>query len=173
MKLMQRMIVPILFILLVAGCVDEVEEQPDAGQLNTTPSPSPTETPTPTVTPSLTPTLTASPTPTPAQEPQTYHVYVDSYYGFLQVRHIADEPRTDLDPKDLELRVGDTVIWRNDDEDSYRLNIISGENLWDPIKGVLMWYGKEFHHTFNEPGTYTVSIGNYPKTQNQTITVTE
>jgi len=169
MKLMKWMIVPVLFTLLVAGCVDEVEEQPDAGQLDTTPSPSPTETPTPIATPLLTPTST----PTPAQEPQTYRIYVDSYYGFLQVRHIADKPRTDLDVKNLEIRVSDTVIWRNDDVDSYRLNVISGEKLWDPVDGVLMWYGKEFHHTFTNPGTYTVSIGNYPKTRNQTITVTE
>lgn len=171
---MKWMIIPTLFVLLVAGCVDDVEEQPNGtDQLNTTPSPSPTETPAPTVTLSPTPTSTPTPTPMPVPEPQTYRVYVDSYYGFLQVRHIADEPRTDLDVKNLKVRVGDTVIWRNDDEDSYRLNIVSKENLWDAVDGVLMWYGKELQHTFNETGVYTVLIGNYPKTQNQTITVTE
>ncbi|OYT63128.1 hypothetical protein B6U67_03495 [Methanosarcinales archaeon ex4484_138] len=189
MKFMKWMIVPVLLTLLVAGCVDKVEEQPnESDQLNATPSLSPTETLAPTVTPSLTPTLTASPTPTatpsltptppptPEQEPQTYRVYVDSDYGFGTVRHVADRPRTDLDPRNLEIHIGDTVIWRNDDDSynyGYRLDIVSREGLWDPVDGVLMHYGKELHHTFNEPGVYTVAIKKHPKTQNQTITVTE
>ncbi|CAD7776276.1 hypothetical protein FHEFKHOI_01903 [Candidatus Methanoperedenaceae archaeon GB50] len=176
------MIIPILFTLLVAGCLDERGGEPNGtDQLNTTPSLSPTETPpqtvtpspTPTVTQSPTPTSTPSPTPTPVHEPQTYRVYVDSDRGFDKVRHLAERPRTDLDVRDLKIRLGDTVIWRNDDEDSYRLKIVSKEGLWSAPDGVLMWYGKEFHYTFNETGVYTVSIGNYPKTANQTITVTE
>jgi len=75
-------------------------------------------------------------TPTPAHEPQTYRIFVDSYYGFSQVRHISDKPRTDLNPKNLGIRVGDTVIWRNDDEDD-RLDIVSNEGLWDSVAGVL------------------------------------
>ncbi|MHC1571602.1 MAG: cupredoxin domain-containing protein [Methanosarcinales archaeon] len=180
MKLMKWMIIPILFTLLVAGCLDEGEKESNGtDQLKTTPSPSPTETPPQTLTPSPTPTVTPSPTqtptstPTPVHEPQTYRVYVDSDYGFYMVRHIAEIPRTDLDVRDLKIRLGDTVIWRNDDEDSYRLKIVSKEGLWSAPDGVLMWYGKEFHYTFNETGVYTVSIGNYPKTANQTITVTE
>jgi len=111
-------------------------------------------------------------TPTPAHEPQTYRIFVDSYYGFSQVRHISDKPRTDLNPKNLGIRVGDTVIWRNDDEDD-RLDIVSNEGLWDSVAGVLMWYGKEFSHTFKNKGAYTVTISNYPKTADQTITVSE
>ncbi|CAD7776126.1 hypothetical protein AIOGIFDO_01894 [Candidatus Methanoperedenaceae archaeon GB37] len=171
------MIIPILFTLLVAGCLDEGEKESNGtDQLNTTPSPSPTETlpqaltpsPTPTVTPS--PTQTPTSTPTPVREPQTYRVFVDSDYGFYMVR---PRPRTDLDVKNLKIRLGDTVEWENDDSYDYRLEIVSKEGLWSAPDGVLVMNGKRFSYTFNETGVYTVSIGNYPKTANQTITVTE
>jgi len=64
------------------------------------------------------------------------------------------------------------VIWRNDDEDD-RLDIVSNEGLWDSVAGVLMWYGREFSHTFKNKGVYTVTISNHPKTKDQTITVSE
>jgi len=189
MKLMKWAILLILLVLLTAGCVDKTEktEQTPTPIVTETVTPAPvaTETETPTSTPTAmsttmqTPAATPETTPiiTPAPEPQTYRVDADSYYGFLRVRHLyTDNPRTDLDIKNLKIRVGDTVIWRNDDDDSYRLDIVSGEGLWNLSTrpdSALMWYGREFHYTFNEPGVYTVAIGNYPKTREQTITVSE
>ncbi len=161
MKLMNWIVflIVLAMVCFAGGCVDKTEKAV---------TPIATETATPTVI--VTPTVTVI--PTPAHEPQTYRIFVDSYYGFSQVRHISDKPRTDLNPKNLSIHVEDTVIWRNDDED-YRLDIANNEGLWDPVTGVLMWYGKEFSHTFKNKGTYTVTISNYPKTENQTITVSE
>ncbi|CAD6492540.1 MAG: hypothetical protein DIAAKJNI_00317 [Candidatus Argoarchaeum ethanivorans] len=155
MKLMNKVVLLIVLVMVcfVGGCVDKTEKE---------------VTPTTTETPTVTPTVT----PTPPHEPQTYHIFVDSWRGFSQVRHISDKPRTDLDPKNLSIRVGDTVTWRNDDED-YRLNIVSNEGLWEPVAGMLMWYSKEFSHTFKNKGVYTVAISNYPKTKDQTIIVSE
>ena len=179
MNLMNKvmLLIVLAMVCFAGGCVDETETEvtqstPINISVNTSPgvdeaeevaTPTTTETPTPTVTPTV--------TPTPAHEPQTYRIFVDSYYGFSQVRHISDKPRTDLNPENLSIRVGDTVIWRNDDEN--RLDIISNEELWDQVDGVLMWYGKEFSHTFKNKGVYTVTISNYPKTKDQTIVVSE
>lgn len=175
----------ILLILLTAGCLDSTEEGQPATPTpsvteSTTPSAtqSPTETPVKTSTATSTPTLTPETTPMVTPAPQTYRVYVDDDYGFHMIRHLSDHPRTDINVKNLTINVGDTVIWHNNDDESDRVDIISNDGLWninDTPQTALMWSGREFHYTFTKPGTYTFSLGYYPrvyrKLGNQTITV--
>ena len=159
-------LIVLVMVCFTGGCVDKTEKV-------VTPATTETTTPTVTVTPTATVTPTTPPvTPTPLHEPQTYYIFIDSYHGFSKIRHISDKPCTGLDPRNLNVYAGDTVIWRNDDKD-YRLDIVSNEGLWDPVDGVLMWIGKEFSYTFKNRGVYTVRISNYPKTADQTINVSE
>jgi hypothetical protein len=167
-----------LLILLTAGCIEDTEktQQTPIATETITETPIVTETPLVTETPIITetpPAITSTPEVTPTPEPQTYIVFVDSDYGFFRVRHLSDEARTDLDVNNLAINVGDTVIWRSDDE-NYRVDIVSNDGLWNLTTrpdSALMWYRKEFRYTFNEPGVYTISVGGYPKLKNQTIVV--
>ncbi len=150
------------------GCVN-----PPVG----TPTPTPTATATtqPTVFPTQSPTPTLTVSPTPSLEPIMYRVWVDSDYGFYQVRAIQGNSSYDLpagfDILNFTIHAGDSVRWINDDSYDFPLTIVSNDGLWSGRTGLLRYQTEEFDYTFNMTGTYTFSIGEYHDLPNQTITV--
>jgi len=74
MKVKAVIAIVLVFGLLLAGCVEEVEED----ETEPTPSPTPSITPTPTKTPKpITPTPKPSPTPTPEPEPVEQSIEIE------------------------------------------------------------------------------------------------
>lgn len=150
------------------GCVGKPPE--------VTPVPTPSPTPTPVQTPLATPTPTPVPTPTPApKEAVTYMVWIDSDYGFSEVRAVKGTTYLHL-PADFNVRnftisVGDKVRWINDDSYDFPLTIVSNEGLWTNRIGYLRWRIDSFEYIFNETGVYDVYIKEYPRLKHQTITV--
>lgn len=61
-------------------------------------------------------------------------------------------------PNPIDIKVGDTVTWKNTDQISH--TVTSGNGPTDPTAGksfdshVLLSNGGIFSHQFNEPGTY-------------------
>lgn len=167
MKMIKLAAFAIIILLSVfPGCV-----QPPAG------------TPTPTVTPTIikTPQPTAVPTtyipaPSPAMElPIKYRVWIDSDYGFYRIRAIRENYTLllppDFDILNLTIRVGDGVRWMNDDSYDFPLTVASNEGLWTGRTGLMRYQGERFEYTFNKTGIYTFSIREYPRIQQQKITV--
>ncbi|AKB85840.1 Copper binding protein, plastocyanin/azurin family [Methanococcoides methylutens MM1] len=59
-------------------------------------------------------------------------------------------------PNTLEVNRGDTVIWRNEQEESkYIFEVISEDGLWEEQS---INYGMEFSYTFTEAGTYNFIV---------------
>ena len=84
-------------------------------------------------------------------EPQTYLVRLKNYL-FI--------------PSELDVNVGDTVVWRNFDESGvFTLN--SKEGLFEDER---LGYGNTLNYTFTENGSYSFSANGYPNMQ-MTITV--
>jgi len=156
----------IILSSVFSGCV-----QPPAG------------TPTPTITPTIIETsqptavpTTHIPTPTPSMEfPVKYRVWIDSDYGFYRIRAIQENHSLQLPPDfdilNLTIRVGDRVRWMNDDSYDFPLTIVSNEGLWTGRTGLMRYQGERFEYTFNKTGIYTFSIREYPRIQQQEITV--
>jgi len=84
-------------------------------------------------------------------EPQTYLVRLKNYL-FI--------------PSELDVNVGDTVVWRNFDESSV-FTLSSKEGLFEDEK---LGYGNTLNYTFTENGSYSFSANGYPNMQ-MTITV--
>jgi hypothetical protein len=143
------------------------------------PTPTPTATPTATVQPSVFPTqsstspLTTS--PTPSSEPIMYRVWVDSDYGFFQVRAIMGNDSYNLPAGfnilNFTIHTGESVRWINDDSYDFPITVVSNEGLWSGRTGLMRYQTETFDYTFNMTGTYTFSIGEYHDLPNQTITV--
>lgn len=145
----------------------------------------PAGTPTPTVTPTVIKTLqptavptTYIPTPTSApvlELPVKYRVWIDSDYGFYRIRAIQEnytlQLPPDLDILNITIRVGDSVRWINDDSYDFPLTVVSNEGLWTGRTGLMRYQGERFEYTFNKTGIYTFSIREYPRIQQQKITV--
>lgn len=162
-----KSILVILFILssVFLGCI---EEKP-AGTPTATPTA--TETPLPTVVP-------ATPRPTPAPGvviPVKYIVWIDSDFGFYRVRAVKGSAPLQLPPDfnimNFTVNAKDKVRWINDDSYDFPLTVISNEGLWTNRTGYLRWQGDRFEHIFNETGTFTFSIREYPRIQNLKIIV--
>ncbi len=97
----------------------------------------PTPTPTPTETPFYTPISTPTPlpaTPTPAEEGKT--IWIESY---------------SFQPREITIKSGTMVVWRNWLRDRYEDVVIIGEDNW---KSPSFGYGKTWNRTFYTPGTY-------------------
>jgi len=60
-----------------------------------------------------------------------------------------------LQPKNLTIATGDTVIWFNDNDPVRTFTLISNEGLWEDANIVNR---KNFRYTFNESGTYTYKV---------------
>ena len=165
-KLIPLIIVIISFFFL--GCVKPPVPAPTA-------TPTATETLLPTIPATLTPTPTPVPTLTPVAGPIKYRVWIDSDFGFYRVRAIRGNSTHDL-PSDFNIlnftiKVGDNVRWINDDSYDFPLTIVSNEGLWTGRTGLMRYQGERFEYTFNKTGIYTFSIKEFPRIQNQTITV--
>jgi len=64
-----------------------------------------------------------------------------------------------MKPSEIEINRGDVLIWRNYKETGfYYLN--SDDGLFEEQK---MKYGNMFDHMFEESGTYTFSVKDYPE----------
>ncbi len=145
------------------------------------PAPTPTATPTatgtmqPTVFPTQSPTPALTATPAPSLELVMYRVWVDSDYGFYQVRAIRGNSSYDLPAGfnilNFTIRAGDSVRWINYDSYDFPLTVVSNEGLWSGRTGLMRYQTERFDYTFNKTGTYTFSIEEFPRIQNQTITV--
>jgi plastocyanin len=89
------------------------------------------------------------------------------------VQPAGTEPRTYLVrlrdyvfiPSELEVNIGDLVVWRNFDDSVFTLT--SEEGLFEDQR---LGYGNTFNYTFNESGSYSFSASGYPNMQ-MTITV--
>lgn len=158
-------IILIIILSIFSGC---------AGKM---PAPTATPTATPMLLPTVVPTTPApTPVPTPAiGVPINYRVWIDSDYGFYKVRAIQGNSSLNL-PQDYDvlnftINVGDSVRWMNDDSYDFPLTIVSNEGLWTGRTGLMRWQGERFEYTFNKTGTYTFSIQEFPRIQNETIRV--
>ncbi len=100
----------------------------------------------------------------------TYRTFVDSYKGLYRVINMNTKNYTSYENKTLNINIGDTVEWVNDDD--IGLTIISNEKLWKDKYGYMKSTFKRFNHTFTKPGNYTFYIRQYStKFQPQTIVV--
>ncbi|AKB20067.1 MULTISPECIES: cell surface lipoprotein [unclassified Methanosarcina] len=69
-------------------------------------------------------------------------------------------------PSELEVNVGDSVVWRNFDESGV-FTLSSKEGLFEDER---LGYGNTLNYTFTENGSYSFSANGYPNMQ-MTITV--
>jgi len=108
-----------------------------------------------------------------AAAPSVYKVLVDEKLGFRNVR-IIEPANTQFNYENytLNINAGDTVIWENQAyDDTVDLTILSEQNLWNSSTGYLKYVYWDFDYTFTEPGTYQVSVKEYPRVSKQTIVV--
>ena len=68
--------------------------------------------------------------------------------------HIITIKELRLDPKELTIQKGDTVIWKHEDtwDDTTKHYLAAHTN---EFRSPIFYYGEEFNHTFNEAGTFT------------------
>ncbi len=83
-------------------------------------------------------------------EPRTYLVRLREYV---------------IIPSELEINVGDLVVWRNFEDSVFTLT--SEEGLFEDQR---LGYGNTFNYTFTETGNYSFSVSGYPNMR-MTITV--
>jgi hypothetical protein len=168
-KLITIMLIILSSVLL--GCVGK-----QVGTPTPTATPTTTETVKPTVVPTIpSPTPTPTPAPTPKLFPITYKVWIDSDRGFYIVRAVNGTTYVALpsgfDRLNFTINSGDKVRWINDDSYDFPLTLISNEGLWTGRTGLMRYNNTFFEYTFNKTGTYTFSIKEFQRIQNQTIIV--
>lgn len=157
----------IIFSILVLGCIDQKPA--------VTPVPTVSPTLTKTVVPTIVPTV-ATPVPTPIRIPVTYKSFADGDFGFYKVvaTNASVPVMFDSVNRTLSINKGDNIIFvnlpRGDISDV--LTIISAEGLWDNATGRLPQAYKQFNHTFNETGTFTVLVKEFRKVVPLKIMVT-
>lgn len=101
----------------------------------------------------------------------TYRSSVDQDYGFYRVIDITTHNPAKYENNTLTINIGDTVIWENDATPDEPLTIISEQGLWGNRSAYLRWNYQKFSYTFNQSGTYSVYIKEYPREKHQTIIV--
>lgn len=105
----------------------------------------------------------------------TYRVLVDGYNGFYRIYRIYDVRTseeityTEYDNNTLNIRVGDTVIWSNEDPVEY-LTIVSIPKLWENRTSYIRT-AKIFSHKFNKVGKYDIYIRQHQDLPHQKIVV--
>lgn len=102
-----------------------------------------------------------------------YKSDVDQDYGFYRVISM-DKNQTvsyDKNNRTLTINVSDRVIWENDADPDEELTIISEQGLWNNMSAILRRNYQKFGYTFNESGTYSFYIKEYPNEAHQTIIV--
>jgi len=100
----------------------------------------------------------------------SYRTYVDTDYGFYKVSILSSSGNIstpiDFSDKTLTINVGDTVEWFNDADPDEKITLIDDEG-----EHVLRWNYQKYSRTFQNSGTYTVNIKEYPRLITQTIIV--
>ncbi|MCS3924882.1 PKD domain-containing protein [Methanosalsum natronophilum] len=72
-------------------------------------------------------------------------------------------------PSEVEINVGDTVVWRNLQTDPQRVfTLVSEDGLWESTS---VTYRRTMTYTFNETGTYDFYVREFPARMSGTITV--
>lgn len=102
-----------------------------------------------------------------------YKSYVDQDYNFYRITPMDQNQTTSYDKNNrtLIINVSDSVVWVNDATPDEPLTIISEQGLWNNTSARLRWNYQKFNYTFNESGTYSFYIKEYPNEQHQTIIV--
>lgn len=104
--------------------------------------------------------------------PDSYRVFVDGYHSFYRLYNLKTGEEVIYDGDDdriLDIYVGDTVTWSNEDP-SESFTIVSSEKLWTNKTGYLST-GKRFSYTFNNTGMFDVYIRQSQMLPHQTIIV--
>lgn len=101
----------------------------------------------------------------------TYKTDVDQDYGFYRVISTDKNQSVSYINKTLNISVGDTIIWINDATPDWPLTIISNQGLWGDRDAYLRWNYQKFSYIFNKSGTYSISLKECKRCQNQTIIV--
>src|SRR5947207_10829152 len=70
-------------------------------------------------------------------------------------------------PANLEIKVGDTVVWTNDDDHDHTVVADDGS-----FKSEKIGHGETFKHTFDKKGKFKYSCSYHPRMKG-TITVTD
>jgi len=166
-------IIPIILVTLLlffTGCVGK----PPVGTPAPTTTVAATETPQQTMVPTV-PAPTPALTPSPPFQRTRYIVWIDSDYGFYRARAVRDNASLRLPPDfdilNISIYTGDRVRWMNDDGYDFPLTLVSREGLWSGRAGLMRYQGEKVEYTFNMTGTYTFYIEEYPRLQQQKITV--
>lgn len=105
-----------------------------------TPAPLPTYLLTPV--PTLSPNVTSTPAPTPTAD--IIRVRLDHLRGFY--------------PEYNQIKVGDSVVWTNDDIREEKFTLVSKEGLFEQFLN----FDKKFKYTFDVPGNYTFYLKEFP-----------
>ena len=153
MKTKLLMILLILFSLTVAGCVDDTESTiGDNASMND----SMNDTVNDTVvdnTDDITVGENESDDVTSDEEDENGELEVIEHEGpksyTIYMRNF------NVQPKNITINQGDTVIWFNDNDPVRTFTLVSNEGLWENTSIVNR---KNFIYTFNESGTYTYRV---------------
>ncbi len=105
--------------------------------------PVPVETP-PVAVPDLTPASALTPQPVPAHTPTYAAVLIDTMRGFS--------------PEEVSISAGDAVRWVNKDIRDRKFTLVSQEGLFTVVIDV----DRRFEYTFNDKGTFTFYLKEYP-----------
>lgn len=70
-------------------------------------------------------------------------------------------------PENIGVNAGEEVTWFNFKKPKVPMVLISEDGLWEETT---LYYGKAFSYTFDEPGTYTVTLKDNPEVKG-TVTV--
>jgi len=123
--------------IFAAGCVDNGSDE------DGTATPTAIETVTQTATETVIQTQTAQPTqevtPTVTSEPEWINIRIMNYM-FIPVG-------------DKEINVGDTIEWRNREDNKRARYLVNENGIWDNEQ--YLTYMKRVNYTFNETGVYT------------------
>ncbi|MBE0521723.1 MAG: hypothetical protein IBX39_05585 [Candidatus Methanoperedenaceae archaeon] len=170
MSIIKLLSLIIVLSVAVQGCIEETPEEPPTAIPDATATVEPTETVmvTPPITPEVTPDYDNG-------IPVTYILWIDSVLGFKRIRAFEDNNYISLPPDfdtlNFSIKKGDSVRWVHDDSYNFPMTLVSNEELWADRTAYLRWQDSRFEYSFNESGTYSFSIKEYPRIRNQTITV--
>jgi len=78
--------------------------------------------------------------------------------------HIVTIKDLKLDPQELTIQQGDTIVWNHEDEweeEGVTKHYIAAHN--NEFRSSIFYYGETFNHTFDEAGNFTYFDVLYPK----------
>lgn len=144
-----KIIIGFLLILLLIGCSTTKTVEPEG--LNETQETAPAAQVTP---PEVTPVQNTTPTVTPNTTAQATPV--------VNTTHTVNVKTDGFDPKELTIKVGETIVWKNVRTGRYDKAFIIGTlGVCRTMKSTIYGPGEEFSYTFNEAGKCTYTDGVY------------